>query len=156
MHGLHNLSGKEQTNLCRVLRKLHFYTPKIVYNQLSISKIISHLGKSLKFRSEALRPRFGNGCVIQTPRNVHALCNATHHWRKTRRISEKLRRFPEMLTKYFWIEARKGHSDRNMLLFSRQTTRVKISTISSSEYFRRLVTSLAHALIVLWHRSDTR
>ena len=49
-----------------------------------------------------------------------------------------------MLTKSFWREERKGRTHRNILLIP--DTRVKCKSLHS----RRLVTSLAHALVVLW------
>lgn len=101
---------------------------------MSVSEIISHLEKSLEFRSEALRPRFRNGCVIQTPRNVHALCNATHHWCKTRRFSGKLSSLLEMLSETSLNRRKERRLAQKLYRFfqTHRRTRVKYPQVHSS------------------------
>ena len=62
--------------------------------------------------------------MIQTPRNVHALCNATHHWCKTRRLSEKITWLPRNADQIFLNRRKERPNAQKYIALSRHTRKI--------------------------------
>lgn len=62
--------------------------------------------------------------MIQTPRNVHALYNATHHWCKTRRLSEKITWLPRNADQIFLNRRKERPNAQKYIALSRHTRKI--------------------------------